>query len=411
MQRRRVVLTGIGLITPYGLGIEPFWEGLMGGRSAVRTIDAFDTAGCPTTVAGQLPSIDFDARLDPKQSALWSRASKVAVLGARLAAEDARVERFEPSRTGVLLGTGYGCTYEFEETLEMWRAEGWRRMKPVTVPRMMPNAPASHVAIFAGARGINGTLSTACSSGALAAGLAAEFIRSGRVDACLTGGIDAILNHSTLSAWCALRVLTRRNDPTACRPFSVDRDGLVLGEGCAVLVLEERESALRRGARIHAEILGVGATNDATNAVAPDFLGELECVRAALADAGVSPDEIDYVNAHGTGTQANDANETKVLKEILGARAPEVPVSSIKGHLGHTMGAAGAIEIAATALALSRGRIPPTLHYTPGDPECTLDYVPEGPRNADLRIALTNSFGFGGQNSATVLCIANGRPL
>ncbi len=409
MQRRRVVLTGIGLITPYGLGIEPLWEGLMSGRSAVRSIEGFDTAGCPTTVAGQLPAIDFDSQLDPKQSALWSRASKVAVLGARLAAADGRVERFDGARTGVVLGTGYGCTYEFEETLELWRAEGWRRMKPVTVPRMMPNAPASHVAIFAGARGINFTLSTACSSGALAAGLATEFIRSGRIDACLTGGADAILNHSTLSAWCALRVLTRRNDSTACRPFSVDRDGLVLGEGCAVLLLEERESALRRGARIHAEILGVGASNDATNAVAPDFLGELECMRAALADAGVSPDEIDYVCAHGTGTQANDANETKVLKEVFGARAPEVPVSSIKGHLGHAMGAAGAIEIAATALTLSRGRIPPTLHFTPGDPDCTLDYVPEGPRKAEPRLAVTNSFGFGGQNSTLVICIANGR--
>jgi 3-oxoacyl-(acyl-carrier-protein) synthase len=403
MASRRVALTGIGLVTPFGIGVEPLWTGLVERRSAVRRISGFDPGDCPVTFAGELPAIDFDAYLDPQESALWAKATKVAVLGGKLAAADAGGGAIDPLRTGVILGSGYGCTYELEETFDAWREKGWKRMKPATVPKSMPNAPASHLAIDRRARGVSFTVSTACSSGALAAGLAAQQIRAGALDACFTGGVDVILNNSTLSAWCALRVLSRREDPTACRPFSADRDGLVLAEGCAVLLLEEMESARRRGARVRAELLGVGATNDATSVVAPDFQGELECVAAALADAGVAPDAIDYVNAHGTGTPANDANETRVLKALFGARARAVPVSSLKGHLGHAMGAAGAIEIAATALALERGVLPPTLHFTPGDPECDLDYVADGPREARLRLALTNSFGFGGQNSAIVL--------
>lgn len=406
MASRRVALTGIGLVTPFGIGVAPLWTGLLERRSAVRRVAGFDPGDCPVTFAGELPAIDFDAHLDPQESALWAKATKVAVLGGRLAAEDAGGGPLDPVRTGVILGSGYGCTQEFEETFTAWREKGWKRMKPVTVPKSMPNAPASHLAIDRRARGVNFTVSTACSSGALAAGLAVQQIRAGALDACFTGGVDVILNNSTLSAWCALRVLSRREDPTACRPFSADRDGLVLGEGCAVLLLEELKAARRRGARIRAELLGVGATNDAVNAVAPDFQGELECVAAALADAELGPGAIDYVNAHGTGTPLNDANETRVLKAIFGARARAVPVSSIKGHLGHTMGAAGAIEIAATALALEEGVIPPTLHFTPGDPECDLDYVADGPRRARLRVALTNSFGFGGQNSAIVLGLA-----
>jgi 3-oxoacyl-(acyl-carrier-protein) synthase len=237
----------------------------------------------------------------------------------------------------------------------------------------------------------------------VAAALAVQQIRTGALDACLTGGADYVVNASTAGLWNALRVLGRRNGPDASRPFSADRDGLVLGEGCAILLLEEREAALARGARIHAEVTGVGLTNDATNIVGPDACGEAAAVRAALADAGLSPHDIDYVNAHGTATEANDASETAVLKETLGPRAREIPVSSIKGHLGHTMGAAGAIEIAVTALALEHGRVPPTLNFVPGDPACDLDYVPEGPRSVKLRHALTNSFGFGGQNAVLVL--------
>jgi 3-oxoacyl-(acyl-carrier-protein) synthase len=266
----------------------------------------------------------------------------------------------------------------------------------------MPNAPASHLAIQFRARGVNFTVSTACSSGAIAAALAAQQIRAGAIDACFTGGADYVVNASTAAVWNALKVLAKRNGPDASRPFSRDRDGLVLGEGCAILLLEEREAALARGARIHAEVTGVGLNNDATNIVGPDVAGETEAVRAAIADAGLTAADIDYVNAHGTGTEANDANETAVLKEVLGARAHAVPVSSIKGHLGHTMGAAGAIEIAVTALALERQRVPPTLHFSPGDPKCDLDYVPT-PRAHPMRNALTNSFGFGGQNAVLVL--------
>jgi 3-oxoacyl-[acyl-carrier-protein] synthase II len=401
MAQRRVAITGMGLVTPLGVGIEPFWSGLLEGRSGVRPAEDLDLADMPITHYGQLPRFDFDDYLDPKESALWSKASKLAVMCSKMALADADVEALPADRTGVILGTGYGCTFEFEEYYGHWFKRGWKRLKPVSIPKMMPNAPASHVGIQLGLRGIQFTVSTACSSGAIATGLAMERIRSGDLDACITGGIDAHINASTAGAWCALRVLSKRNDPTASRPFSADRDGLVLAEGGAVLVLEEWEQAVARGARIYAEVLGAGTSNDAANIVGPDEAGEVLAVQAALRDAGV--ESVDYVNAHGTSTDANDANETAVLKRIFGERARSIPVSSIKGHLGHTMGAAGAIDLAATALTLTHQRIPPTAHFVPGDERCDLDYVPEGPREAEVTVAMSNSFGFGGQNSVVVL--------
>jgi len=401
MERRRVVLTGMGLLTPFGVGIEPLWDALMEGRSAVRPAEGFDNGDMPATHYAQLPAIDFDAYLDAQRAALWSRLSKLAVTGSILAMRDAG-GKVAGERTGVIFGTGYGCTYEFEEQFHTFFNKGWKRIKPISVPRQMPNAPASHVGIEFGAKGINFTVSTACSSGAIAAALAVQQIRAGAIDACFTGGADYIVNASTAAVWNALRVLAKRNGPDASRPFSADRDGLVLGEGCGILLLEEREAALARGARIHAEVTGIGMTNDATNIVGPDIAGEAAAVRAAIADAGLSAKDIDYVNAHGTATEMNDANETTVLKEALGARAREIPVSSLKGHMGHTMGAAGAIEIAVTALSLERQRVPPTLFVVPGDPACDLDYVPKA-RDHTMRHALTNSFGFGGQNAVLVL--------
>jgi 3-oxoacyl-[acyl-carrier-protein] synthase II len=403
MARRRVAITGMGLLTPFGVGTEVFWDGLLAGRSAVRPAEGFDLGGMPITHYAQIPAFDFAAYLDPQRTALWGEASRVAVVGGILAAGDAGRDAFAPDRTGVILGTGFGCAYEFEEHYGVFFQRGWKRLKPAAVPKMMQNAPASHLAIQFGARGVNFTVSTACSSGAIAAGLAAQQIRAGALDACFTGGVDRMITASIAGIWNALRVLSRRPDPTASRPFSADRGGLVLGEGCAVFVLEEWEAARARGARIHAEVLGVGATNDAKSIVGPDPTGEIEAIRLALDDAGLGPGDIDYVNAHGTGTAANDANESRILKEVFGAHARKIPVSSIKGHIGHTMGAAGALDLAATALALRHQRVPPTLHYTPGDPDCDLDYVSEGARDLELRHAMTNSFGFGGQNSVLVL--------
>ena len=403
MARRRVAITGIGLITPLGMGIEPFWEGLVEGRSAVAPVTHFDPGDLPTVHVGEMPHVDFDEHFDPTDIAFWSRVTKYAVLGSRMAAKDAGIETFDPSRTGVILGTGYGSIADLEDVYSIWIKRGWKRVKPVSVPRSMPNSSASHVAIAHRARGINFTVSTACSSGAIAAGLAVQQIRAGALDACITGGTDAIMNHSTLSVWCALRVLGRRKDSTASRPFSADRDGLVFAEGTSILILEDWESAKARGAHIHAEIVGVGATCDAVNIVGPDPVGELEAIAMAFEDAALKPTDIGYVSAHGTGTKANDANESRVMKEAFGSHARAIPVSSIKGHIGHTMGAAGAIEIAATALALQRQKLPPTLHYVPGDPDCDLDYVTEGARDHAFEYAMTNSFGFGGQNSVLIL--------
>jgi len=402
MTRRRVALTGIGAVTPLGVGVDALWGGLREGRSGVRPARGVDLDGMPVTHYAQLPGIDWDAHLDPKASALWADVTKLTVVAGQLAVDDAGAPP-PPERTGTILGTGYAGTYEFEELYRTFFDGGWKRLKPVTVPKLMPNAAASHLAIRFGARGINFTVSTACSSGAIAAGLAVQQIRAGAIDACLTGGADAIFNASTVGAWNRLRVLSRENSPEASRPFSKGRQGLVFGEGAALFVLEEWERAVARGARVYAEIAGVGATNDAVNIVGPDATGEIEAVRAALADAGVAPEAVGYVNAHGTGTAANDANETAVLKEVFGTHARTLPVSSVKGHLGHTMGAAGAIELAVTALTLREQLIIPTRNFVPGDPACDLDYVPDGPRPADVEYALTNSFGFGGQNSALLL--------
>jgi len=404
MTQRRVAITGMGLITAYGVGEKIFWSGLMEGRSAIRKPD-LELFDFPTTHYGIMPTIDFDEYLDPQESALWSRASKTAVAAGAFAAQDAGLDdkALAGPKTGVLLGTGYGCIYEFQEMFDIFFKRGWKRLKPITVPKVMPNAPASHLGIRFGARGINSTISTACSSGAIACGLGAQHIRSGALDACIVGGVDVIGNPATLAAWNALRVLSRRNDETAARPFSTDRDGLVFGDGCAVFILEEWEAAKARGARIRAEIVGVGATNDAVSIVGPDLEGESEAIELALEDAGIGPDRIDYINAHGTGTDANDANETRVIHHCFGKHAPKIPVSSIKGHIGHAMGAAGAIEVAVSTLALEHQRIPPTLNFTPGDERCDLDYVPEGPRSAKLEYVMTNSFGFGGQNSVLVL--------
>jgi len=400
---RRVAITGLGLVTPLGVGVDAFWTGLVERRSGVSRAGGLAVEGFPTTFVGQMPEVDFDAHLGAQRSALWSRASKLAVYGGMLAAEDAAGAPLAGPRCGVVLGTGYGCTYDMESYYDTWFKHGWRRLKPASIPKLMPNAPASQLGVHFGARGFQCTVATACSSGAVATGLAVEKIRAGRLDACLTGGLDYVLNASTLGAWCALRVLSRREDETASRPFSVDRDGLVPAEGCAILVLEEWEAARARGARIRAEVVGVGATNDAVNIVGPDLEGEVEAMRMALADAAVAPDAIDWILAHGTATPANDANETRAIKEVFGPRARELPVSSIKGHIGHTMGAAGAIEAAAAALALEHQTIPPTLHFTGGDPDCDLDYVGDGPRRLALSRVMTNSFGFGGQNSVLVL--------
>ena len=394
-------------MTPLGIGVDGFWNGLVEGRSAVRRAEGFDLLDMPVTHYGQIPAFDFDDHLDARESALWSRASKLAVMCTNLAVEDAGFLEAEPfpagPRSGVILGTGYGCTYEFEPYYEQWFKRGWKRLKPVSIPKMMASAPASHVGIRLGAQGIQFTVSTACSSGAIATGLALERIRAGQLDTCVSGGIDAPINASTAGAWCALRVLSRRNDATASRPFSADRDGLVLAEGGAVLVLEAWERAVARGARIHAEVLGAGASNDAVNIVGPDPEGEVIALNAALRDAGLTPEAIDHVNAHGTSTEANDANETAVLKRVFGERAYRIPVSSVKGHIGHTMGAAGAIDLAASALSLANQRVPPTLHYAAGDERCDLDYVSEGPRDCAMTHVLSNSFGFGGQNSAVIL--------
>lgn len=317
-----------------------------------------------------------------------------------MAAEDAGLDRVAPRRMGVILGTGYGSIFDLDEAFRDFYQKDRRRSRPTLVPRMMANAPASHLAILLCARGPTFTLNAACSSGAIAIGLAVQQLRAGALECCLTGGYDLVLNRFDAAAWDGLRALSQRNDPTACRPFSEDRDGMILGEGCGALILETKDRALQRGAKIYGEILGVGISNDAHDIVQPGIDGRIEAIELALADAGLDSARIDFVQTHGTGTQMNDDNELEVLKRAFGARIEQLPITSIKGAIGHTMGAAGAIELAAAVLALGKGRIPPTLH---------LEQPPRGfnvvrtATDAPLNHALAVSFGFGGQNAAIVI--------
>ncbi|NJN14742.1 MAG: hypothetical protein HC813_03810 [Planctomycetes bacterium] len=409
MSARRVVITGLGLATPLGIGVDPFWEGLMEGRSGVRPVTGVDLQEMPTTHYGQLPPIDWDRWLEPKEASLWSGASKLAVVGSMLAAEDAGAGGdWAGPRTGVLLGTGYGCSYEFEQHYETWFSKGWKKTKPVTVPKIMANAPASHMAMKLGARGINATISTACSSGAIAAGLAAQQIRAGLLDACFTGGLDFICNASIVAAWNTLRVLSRRNDPTASRPFSKDRDGLVFSEGCALLVLEERGRALarggthlrrgergrgdqrrdqHRGARRRGR--GGGDPHGARGRGDRHGRGRLrERPRDEHPPQRRQRDE----DAEGGAGRAG-AGDPRLQHQ--GAHRPR------DGCRGGDRGGGDGPRALPPAGA-------PDPELRPGDPECDLDYVAEGPRSLPLRYALTNSFGFGGQNSVLLLASPHG---
>lgn len=392
----------MGLITPFGVGVDTFWDALMSGRSAVRPAERFDSTGLRTTHWAEMPVVDFDQWFEPQRAAGWAEVTKLAVAGGLMAARDAQLTETAPSRTGVILGTGYGPLYDVRPLLSEYQ-EGRGRLRPITVPRMMTNAPASHLAIILQARGPTLTVSTACSSGAVALALAVQQVRAGMLDCCLTGGYDLVLNRLTADAWDGLRVLSRRNTSTACRPFSRDRDGIILGEGCGTLVIETREHAERRGARIYAEVRGVGLSNDACDIVRPGFEGAVEVVEAALADAGLDASRIDYVNAHGTGSDANDANELTALERVFGEHARRVPVSSIKGATGHTMGAAGSLEVAATVMAVRTGRVPPTLHLSDPMEGVGLDLVSDRPAERSLTYALSTSSGFGGQNAAIVI--------
>ncbi len=408
-EKRRVVVTGIGVIASNGIGKDAFWKALESGKSGISTITSFDASSFTTHFAGEIRNFNPEEFVLKKNLRRMDRTSQLAVAAAKMAVQDADLDpRLNGrERTGVMIGTamaGHGYIMKhYEEFLKT----GPSRVSPFIALASFPDACASQISIELGVTGPSFSIATACSSASDAIGYAWEAIRSNTVDFIIMGGAEAGIYPGVLAAFCAARALSQRNNEPekACRPFNLDRDGFVLGEGAGMLVLEEYEHALKRGAHIYAEILGHGMTCDAYHMTSPDPEGK-EAIRAmeiAMRNANVTPDEIDYINAHGTSTPMNDKTETMIIKKIFGKRAYQIPISATKSMIGHLIGAAGSVELIATLLAMEYSMIPPTINYEVPDPECDLDYVPNKARPAKIRTAMKNSFGFGGKNSILIV--------
>ncbi len=407
--QRRVVITGVGVVSSAGIGKQQFWDALECGRSGISFIEAFDTTQFATRFAGEIKTFNPSEYILPKRLKRMDRTSQLAVAASKMAVADAQLNLSvqNPERTGVIIGTamaGHGYILDQHTTL---MEKGPMRINPFTALASFPDACASNVSIELGVTGPSFSLATACSSASDACGYAFEAIRRGTVDFLLMGGAEASIFPGILAAFCVARAMSTRNESpeTASRPFTLDRDGFVLGEGAGMLVLEEYEHAQRRGAHIYAEILGHGMTCDAYHMTAPDPEGTQACraMRMAMTSAGISPEQVDYINAHGTSTALNDKTETMIIKKVFGERAAKIPISSTKSMIGHLIGAAGSVELIATLLAMDHGVVPPTINYGTPDPECDLDYVPNTARKANIRIAMKNSFGFGGKNSILIV--------
>jgi nodulation protein E len=399
---RRVAITGLGVVSAVGIGVEAHWEGVREGRSGTRRPTLLDPALLSVPIAAEV--LDFDAeRLLPNASLdILDRFSQLALVASREAVTDAAltISDDDRDRAGVSIGTGIGGAATQDVLYKRYYAEKAQRPHPLSIPRTMYSAAASQVSMTYGMRGPSICVSTACSSSGHAIGEAFEMIRAGRADVMLAGGADAPITVPVLKVWEAMRVLANPTDPaTACRPFSRDRMGIVIGEGAGVLVLEEWERATARGARIHAELAGYGATSDAAHITAPGVEAPVRAVRMALAQGRLEPSDVQYVNAHGTGTPLNDVTETTILKQAFGAHAERLAVSSTKSMVGHTMGASGAIELVTTVLAMIHATAPPTINYNEPDPACDLDYVPNQARPLTIDAAISNSFAFGGLNA------------
>jgi 3-oxoacyl-[acyl-carrier-protein] synthase II len=404
--RRRVVVTGIGPVTPVGTGVDEFWEGLTSGRNGVREISRFPTDDLPVKVAGDVHDFEPARWLDPKEIRRTDRFSHYAIAATKIAWEDAGSPEVPSERGGVVFGTGIGGleTILIQHSVLLERGPG--RVSPFMVPALMANAAAGHLAMKFGLTGPNYCTVSACASSNHAIGEGMRLIRDGYLDLCIAGGSEAATLPLTVAAFAQMTALTKNPDPeSASRPFDAERNGFVLSEGAAALILESEEHARARGARIYCEVAGYGMSDDAHHITAPDPKGSgaTLAMRWALADAGEEPTAVTYVNAHGTSTPLNDASETVAIKAALGEDvARRVAISSTKSMTGHMLGAAGAVEGSVCALAIALGTVPPTIHYRTLDPDCDLDYVPNEARQMDVTLALSNSFGFGGQNA----CVA-----
>jgi 3-oxoacyl-[acyl-carrier-protein] synthase II len=404
---RRVVVTGMGTVNPLGKTLDEYWDGLIEGRSGVRTVDTYDTSRLQTKFAGLIDGFDPLPFMDRKLAGRSARFTQIAVAASAMALDDSGLDlgKLDPFRIGVEMGTGIGGFDSMTEGSIDFGAGA--RLSPFFAPMIVPNMAAAQVAMSFGLKGPNSTVTTACAASTQSIGNASHTIERGNADVMLAGGSEASLCRVGIAAFNAIRALSTRNDDPerASRPFDRDRDGFVPGEGAGTLILEDLDHARDRGARIYGEVIGFGVTNDAFHSVAPDETGvaPARCVSLALNDAAIKPEEVDYVNAHGTSTPLNDAAETRALKMAFGDHARKLAISSTKSMIGHLLGAAGAVEAIATLLTIRHGLVPPTINYENPDPDCDLDYVPNQARRMPVRIAISNGFGFGGQNATVVL--------
>ncbi len=407
--KKRVVITGTGAVTPIGIGTENFWNAVKEGRCGVDIISRYDFSNYSTQVGAEVRDFEPEQYIEKKEAKRMDRYTQFAVAATKMAVEDSGLDlnTVNKERMGVILGSGIGGIETFEDQHTTLINKGPERVSPFFIPMMIANMAAGQISILTGAKGVNETVVTACASGTNAIGDAFKYIQRGDADIIITGGTEAPITPLSFAGFCSLKAVSRRNDDpkTASRPFDAERDGFVMGEGSGILILEEYEHAVKRGANIIAEIVGYGATSDAYHitAPAPEGEGGASAMAMAVKDAGISPEEVGYINAHGTSTPMNDKLETEAVKTVFGAHAAKLAISSTKSMTGHLLGAAGAIEAIITAYALKEGFLPATINYTNPDPECDLDYVPNKGRNADIKYAISNSFGFGGQNATIAL--------
>ncbi len=410
MKEQRAVITGMGAITPLGSSVELLWNGLLRGDSGVRKITQFDASMLPCQIAGEIPDFDPLTYLDRKEARRLPRSAQIAVASAMQAVNDAGLPGTMPNkeRTAVVYGTALGGIDLMVDAIFQLRSEGMARGNPFALPFAIPNLSTFLIAKQFQALGPNSTIVTACATGTQTIGEAAELIWNGKADVVITGGTEALLEDYSVAGFCAMRALpTSYNDNPRCasRPFDAHREGFILAEGAATLIVEGLDHALRRGAHVYAEIIGQASTSDAFNIAMPEpsAAGAIRAMHWALENAGIAPSQIDYINAHGTSTPLNDLTETKAIREVFGSHAFELAVSSTKSMIGHTMGASGAIEAIACVLTINNSIIHPTINYTTPDPECDLDYVPNQARKQNVNYTLSNSFGLGGQNACLIL--------
>ena len=409
MPKRRVVITGMGLITALGESLDEFWNNICNGKSGVKTIESFDAAQYPSRIGGEITTFDPCKYIDKRETKRIDRFALFALASAISAVNDSNIDmnRINHERCGVIVGSGIGGLGEIEREHKKLLARGPNRVSPFCVPKLMVNAANANISIYYKLRGPNTAVVTACASAAHAIGDALEQIRMGNAEVMLTGGSEAALTRLGLASFCALKALSCRNtEPSrASRPFDRDRDGFVLGEGAGMLILEEMDHAKQRGARIYAELKGFGMTGDGIHITAPEpeGRGASRAMQKALENAGILPDQVDYINAHGTGTMLNDISETNAIKGVFNHQAKEVSISSTKSHLGHLLGASGAVEAIVCTLAIHHGVVPATINLENPDPRCDLDYTPLEAREKKIDYAMSNSFGFGGHNAVVVL--------